>query len=130
MGGEFIKESVPADFLLNKTDMEDSENKSYVLVPLNKPLAIHLNLKILQNLLKNVDNKLSFKLLPQNTRIIIELWSMEEVKNFEKISHFVPDHSELIFNDVNYSLIETWKLSITKLNTFTSKEEKAQFLKR
>ena len=83
--------------------LASSESGNYILIPLNKLAFIKLSRTQVLNLLSSDSNKKNFLSLSSNTEVIIELNSIEDAVKFNKVSEFVPSHSQLNLNDVIYN---------------------------
>ena len=83
-----------------------NENNTYIQLPKNKLKYIKLSLEQISCLFENDINKTHFASLPSNVEIIIELKSISDFAKFDQISEFIPYHSEIEFDDSQYSDIK------------------------
>ena len=75
--------------------MDDLKVDDCILIPKNNLSYIKLNLKNFANILENEINIANFKSLSLKTKIIIEICSMEDLAELNKLKEYFPEHSEL-----------------------------------
>ena len=111
---EIHVENLKKENLTSKTQLEGLslgylKNESCILIPKNKLSYINLNLINIFNIFGNEINVRNFKSLSLKTKIIIELSSMDDLSELNKLKEYFPDHSELTidFSDTN-KILKYW----------------------
>ena len=94
------KENSTAKILLEGLSLGELNNESCILIPRNNLSRIKWNFKNMSNIFENEINVTNFKSLSLNTKIIIQLSSMEGLAELNKLKDYFPEHSEL---EVSYS---------------------------
>ena len=70
-------------------------NESCILIPRNNLSCIQLDLIDFANIFENIINVANFKSLSFKTKIIIQLSSMNDLAELNKLKEYFPEHSEL-----------------------------------
>ena len=94
------KENSTVKILLEGLSLGELNNESCILIPRNNLSRIKWNFKNMSNIFENEINVTNFKSLSLNTKIIIQLSSMEGLAELNKLKDYFPEHSEL---EVSYS---------------------------
>ena len=94
------KENSTVKILLEGLSLGELNNESCILIPRNNLSRIKWNFKNMSNIFENEINVTNFKSLSLNTKIIIQLSSMEGLAELNKLKDYLPEHSEL---EVSYS---------------------------
>ena len=89
------RENLTTEILLEDLSLGNLKNDSCILIPKNNLSCIRLNLRNIYNIFENEFSITNFKSLSSNTKIIIELFSMEDLAKLYKLKEYFPEHSEL-----------------------------------
>ena len=92
---KFKKENLITKTPLEGLSLDDLKVDDCILIPKNNLSYIKLNLKNFANILENEINIANFKSLSLKTKIIIEICSMEDLAELNKLKEYFPEHSEL-----------------------------------
>ena len=75
--------------------MGDLDNESCILIPKNNLSYIKLFLRDISYILENEFNVVNFKSLSLKAKIIIEISSMDDLTEINKLKEYFPERSEL-----------------------------------
>ena len=96
----FKKENVTIKTPFESLSLDDLKNESYILIPRNNLSCIKLDFGELSYIFENKINGTNFKSLSLKTKIIITLFSMDDLAELNKLKEYFPEHSEL---EISYS---------------------------
>ena len=109
-------ENLKKENLTTKTPLEDLllddlNNESCILIPRNNLSCIKLNWENISGIFENEINATNFKSLSSKTKIVIKLFTMDDIAELNKLKEYFPEHSELA---INYShTIEFLSIDLT-----------------
>ena len=89
------KETLTSKIVLEGFSLGDLDNESCILIPKNNLSYIKLFLRDISYILENEFNVVNFKSLLLKTKIIIEISSMDDLTEINKLKECFPEHSEL-----------------------------------
>ena len=105
----FKKENLTAKTPLEDLSFGYLKVEDCILIPRNNLSCIKLNLRDISNIVENEINEIIFKSLSLKTKIIVKLFSMDDLDELNKLKKYFPEHSEL---EINYSDTKNKFLSI------------------
>ena len=91
----FKKENLATMTPLEGLSLSDLDNESCILIPRNNLSCIKLNWENISNIFENEINTTNCKSLSSKIKIVIKLFSMNDLAELNKIKEFFPEHSEL-----------------------------------
>ena len=89
------KENLTTKTPFEDLSLDDLKKESCILIPRNNLSCIKWNFENISNTLENGINVANFKSLSLKTKIIIEVSSMNDLAELNKLKECFPDHSEL-----------------------------------
>ena len=103
------KENLTTKISLEDLSLDDLNNESCILIPRNNLLCIKLNLRDMYKIFENEINVRNFKSLSLKTKIIIEISTIKELVELNKLKEYIPEHSELAiyFSNTN-KILKYW----------------------
>ena len=75
--------------------MDDLKYEWCILIPRNNLSCIKLNIRELSFIFENEINVTNFKSFLSKSKIIIQLSSMDDLAELNKLKEYFPEHSEL-----------------------------------
>ena len=91
----FKKENLDTKTPLECLSLGNLNNESCILISRNNLSWIKLKWRNIFNIFKNEINVINFKSLSLKTKIVIELSSMKNLAELNKLKEYFPEHSEL-----------------------------------
>ena len=89
------KENLTTKISLEGLSLRDLNNERCILIPNNNLSWIKLNPRNISYIFENEINEINFKSLSLKTKIIVKLFSMDDLAEINKLKDYFPEHSEL-----------------------------------
>ena len=89
------KENLTTKISLEGLSLRDLNNERCILIPNNNLSRIKLNPRNISYIFENEINEINFKSLSLKTKIIVKLFSMDDLAEINKLKDYFPEHSEL-----------------------------------
>ena len=94
----FKKENLTTKIPLEGLSLDVLKNESSILIPRNNLSCIQLKLRDIFSTFENEINVTNFKSFSSKTKIIIQVFSINDLAELNKLKEYFPEHSELVIS--------------------------------